>query len=290
MATISVVVNTRNEEENLPKAIASVKSLADEIIVVDMESTDKTVEIAKKLGAKVFNHKPIGYVEPARNFAISKATKDWVLVLDADEEVSEDLAKQIKEKADDSEIDYYRIPRKNIILGHYMKHANWWPDYNIRFFRKGYVSWNEVIHTVPMTQGVGGEIEAKEELALIHHNYKDIDDYLERMVRYSKIQSQELIKKNYKFVWSDLITKPVNEFLSRYFAGRGYKDGIHGLALSLLQSFSELIVYIRVWEKGGYTEKEIDKKEIQTIFAKNINDINWWIRKELSWLNFPKFW
>jgi len=290
VATISVVVNTRNEEENLPKAIASVKSLADEIIVVDMESTDKTVEIAKKLGAKVFNHKPIGYVEPARNFAISKATKDWVLVLDADEEVSEDLAKQIKEKADDSEIDYYRIPRKNIILGHYMKHANWWPDYNIRFFRKGYVSWNEVIHTVPMTQGVGGEIEAKEELALIHHNYKDIDDYLERMVRYSKIQSQELIKKNYKFVWSDLITKPVNEFLSRYFAGRGYKDGIHGLALSLLQSFSELIVYIRVWEKGGYTEKEIDKKEIQTIFAKNINDINWWIRKELSWLNFPKFW
>jgi (heptosyl)LPS beta-1,4-glucosyltransferase len=287
---ISVVINTLNEEKNLPRAIGSIKSFADEIVVVDTESSDNTVEIAKKLGALVFTHKKTGYVEPVRNFAVSKAKSDWVLILDADEEISQDLALEIQKILKNPKADYYRIPRKNIIFDHWMKHAKWWPDYNIRLFKKGAVSWNEVIHAVPMTQGKGGEIKDKKELAIIHHNYGGIDDYLERMIRYSKIQSEELIKNKYEFNWTDLVNKPINEFLGRYFAGQGYKDGLHGLVLSVLQAFSEFIVYVRVWGKEGYQEKETGENEIKNIFGKNVHDLNWWIRKEFSWLRFPKFW
>ncbi|HET7098722.1 MAG TPA: glycosyltransferase family 2 protein [Patescibacteria group bacterium] len=290
MGKISVVINTLNEAKNLPQAIASIKNLASEIVVVDMESDDETVEIAKKLGARVFGHKRVGYVEPARNFAISKASGDWILILDADEEISPDLAKEIKDIVNSHQADYYRIPRKNIIFGHFMKHSRWWPDYNIRFFKKGFVSWNEIIHGVPVTKGVGNDVKDSEDLAIIHHHHKDIDSYLERMIRYSKIQSEELVKNGYIFYWPDLITKPTNEFLSRYFAGQGYKDGIHGLAISLLQSMSELIIYVRVWGSEGYQEKEISKEDVNKIFNKNIHDLIWWIRKEFSWLRFRKFW
>ncbi len=289
MAQISVVINTLNEAGILPRATASIKDFADEIVVCDMESEDDTREVAKKLGAKVFTHKRLSYVEPARNFAVSKATGEWILVLDVDEEVPVTLAKKIKQIIRDPKADYYRIPRKNITFGKWVKHSRWWPDYNIRLFRKGAVSWTEVIHGVPVTQGEGADISGREEFAIIHRNYQDIDEYLEKVLRYTKVQSELLLKNGYEFDWRDLVTKPVNEFLSRFFAGRGYKDGLHGLALSLLQAFSELVVYVRVWGLGGYKEKEISEEEFKKVIGKNVNDLKWWIRKEFSWLRKLKF-
>ncbi|MDP3994785.1 MAG: glycosyltransferase family 2 protein, partial [bacterium] len=125
MDKISVVIITLNEEKNLPRAINSVKGFADEIVVVDMESGDRTVEIAKKLGAKVYSHKKVGYVEPARKFAISKTKWNYILILYADEVISSKLAKTLKGlprggRMDSSGVavaDYYRVPRKNIIFG-----------------------------------------------------------------------------------------------------------------------------------------------------------------------------
>lgn len=282
MNKLSVVINTLNEEKDLPKAIASIKKIADEIVVIDMESSDGTVKIAKSLGAKVFTHKKLLYVEPARNFGISKATGEWVLILDVDEVVPPSLAKKIREIIKSSSADYYRIPRKNIIFGKWMEHTRWWPDYNIRLFKKGFVVWSEEIHKVPVTTGIGADLADKESLAILHANYKDIDDYLEKMLRYTKVQSEEVIASGYQFIWSDIVKKPLGEFLSRYFVGQGYKDGLHGLILSLLQSFSELILYVRIWAKEGGYEKEIPKKEIRTLFIKSFNEIKWWIRKEFS--------
>jgi len=278
---ISVVINTLNEERNLPRAIASVKGMADEIVVVDMESEDKTVEIAKSLGAKVFTHKKTGYVEPARNYAISKASNPWVLVLDADEEVPLKLAQKITQVLKSPKADYYRIPRKNIIFGHWMKHSRWWPDYNIRLFKKNSVSWNEVIHTVPMTQGIGGEIEDKEEYALVHHNYNSVEEYIERMNRYSTLHAALLVNEGYKFSWKDIILKPSNEFLSRYFFGSGYKDGIHGLALSLLQAFSELAVYLKVWQKEKFTDQNPKLSEVVSVIRDQEKDLHYWVSDSL---------
>lgn len=287
-----MVINASNEEENLARAMGSVRQLADEVVVCDMESTDRTVEVAKKLGAKVFSHKKTDCVEPARNFSISKAKGDWILILDPDEEVGPKLIKKLKEivKSADrlTEADYYRLPRKNIIFGKWIKHSRWWPDYNIRFFKKGFVSWNETIHSVPITQGKGADLPDKEEFAIIHHNYRTIEDYLERMNRYTRIQAEELLKNGYVFAWQDLFKKPLSEFLSRFFAGQGFKDGVHGLALAALQAFSELVLYLKVWQKQGFQEQETNKGEIKNLFKKSFKDIDWWIRKEFSWLRFFK--
>ncbi|MCX6705784.1 MAG: glycosyltransferase family 2 protein [Candidatus Woesebacteria bacterium] len=286
MGKISVVINTFNNEDNVSMAILSVKNLADEIVVCDMESSDNTSDIAKKLGAKVYSHKKEKYVELVRNFMVSKATCDWILILDPDEEIPSKLSFKLKEIIKNSQADYFRIPRKNIIFGKWMKHSRWWPDYNIRFFKKGFVSWNEIIHSVPMTQGKGIDLPDKEEIALIHHHYDSVSGYLEKMLRYTDAQRDGLLKAGYVFSWKDLIKKPTNEFLSRYFDGEGYKDGIHGLALSLLQAFSELTLYLKVWEKQGFDEKNLEKSEIKTEINKVVSDLKWWLRKKLSWLKF----
>jgi (heptosyl)LPS beta-1,4-glucosyltransferase len=278
---ISVVINTLNEEENLPRALSSIKSFADEIVVVDMKSDDNTVEIAEKAGAKVYEHKRVGYVEPARNYAIGKAKKEWILILDADEEVPKSLIKRLKKIVKDPKADYYRLPRKNIIFGKWMQHTRWWPDYNIKFFKKGSVSWNEIIHTVPLTKGKGADLDAKEDLAIIHHHYKDLDQYLERMNRYTSIQAKTLIEKKYKFIWKDLVQKPTGEFLSRYFAGQGYKDGLHGLATSLLQAFSEAIVYLKVWQEEKFLEQHMSFDEVVKEVSEVEKQLDWWMTETL---------
>lgn len=273
---ISVVINTLNEEKNISRAISSVKSFADEIVVVDMESGDNTREIAKKLGAKIFTHKKVGYVEPARNFAISKAVNPWILILDADEEVPPPLITQIQKILKEPKADYFRIPRKNIIFGKWIKHARWWPDMNIRLFKKGHVSWNEVIHAVPMTQGVGGDIEEKEDLAIIHHNYTSLEDYIARMNNYTTQHARIKIDEGYKFSWKDIVVKPTGEFLSRYFYGQGYKDGLHGLALSALQAFSEFTVYLKIWQSEKFSEKDLTLEEVTSLFQTQEKEVHYW--------------
>lgn len=280
MTKISVVINTWNEEKNIERCLKSVK-WADEIIVVDMESTDKTVEIAKKYGAKVFSHKYTGYVEPARNFALSKATGDWVLILDADEEIPPALAEKLRKIAEENKCDFVRLPRKNIIFSKWIKNSRWWPDYNIRFFKKGKVTWSDKIHSVPMTRGERKDLEAKEEDAIAHDHYQLISQYLERLNRYTKVQARELINQGYQFAWQDLLTKPTGEFLSRFFAGEGYKDGLHGLVLALLQAFSELIKYLKAWEAQGFMAQELPFNDFISEMRKLGKEVTYWLRTTL---------
>lgn len=272
---ISVVVNTYNEEKNISRCLESVKDFADEIVIVDMHSSDKTMEIAKRYGSRVFQHEYTRYVEPARNFALSKAQGDWVLLIDADEELPTSLAKELKEIADGERVEYVEIPRKNIIFGKWIGHSRWWPDYLIRFFKKGKVIFSDKIHVPPETSGKGIKLEAMEEKALIHYNFQSISQFVERLNRYTDIQSEELVKSGYKFVWEDLISKPANEFFSRFFAGEGYKDHLHGLALALLQGFSELVLYLKVWERSKFEEKNI--KDFGSVSQRVVSDFfHWW--------------
>lgn len=276
MNNLSIVINAQNAEETLSRAILSVKKFDCEIIVIDQDSTDKTSVVAKKLGAKVFKHKSVDYVERARNFAISKAKGPWVLILDPDEEVPKELFSEIKKIIENDSFDYFRIPRKNIIFGRFMKHSRWWPDYNIRLFKKGFVSWNEIIHAVPITQGKGSELPEKENLALIHYHYDSVEQYIKRMDRYTTVQAAHRLSENYNFSWKDLIEKPSREFLSRYFFGEGYKDGVHGLALSLLQSFSELILYLKIWQASKFKEEELPVREVISLMSDREKDTHFW--------------
>lgn len=276
MSKISVVINTWNEEKNLPRALSSVKDFANEIIVCDMESDDKTVEIAKKSGAKVYNHKKTNYVEPARNYAVSKATGDWILVLDADEELTQDLKLELKKIEEEDKVDYVKLPRKNIVFGKWLRHSRFWPDYLIRFFKKGSVSWSDIIHLEPEVKGNGIDLDAKEENAIIHYHYESVEQFVERLNRYTTVQSKLLKDSSYKFSWQDLIKKPTNEFLSRYFLGQGYKDGIHGLALAGLQALSELVLYLKVWQLEGFQEEEVKVNDVISEMRKAEKDFHYW--------------
>lgn len=271
---ISTVVNTYNEEKNLDRCLKSVKDFTDEIIVVDMHSDDKTVDIAKKYGAKVFLHEHTRYVEPARNFALSKAQGDWILLIDADEELPSGLAKKLKEVIEIDRADFVEIPRKNIIFGKWIEHTRWWPDFLIRFFRKGKVKFSDEIHVPPTAEGEKMRLEPKEELAIIHHHLQTISQYLERLNRYTDIQSEELGRQGYQFQIEDFVAKPAGEFFSRFFAGEGYKDGIHGLTLSVLQGFSELVIYLKIWEKQGFKDERIS--QLNKVAEKTLRDFFSW--------------
>lgn len=250
---ISVVLGVFNEEKNIKRCLESVK-WADEIIIVDDGSTDRTVEIAKRYTDKIFPHKSEGYVEPTRNFGIGKAQGEWILLLDADEEIPDTLALKLKEISDNKDIDFVWIPRKNIIFNKWIKNEGWWPDYNVRFFRKGSVTWSNRIHSKPEIEGQELHLQEREEWAITHYNYSTISQFLEKLDRYTTIEADEFIKANKKFIPSSLISNPMEEFLSRMFARKGYKDSYHGLVLSSFEAFSMQVVMAKVWEKQGFDD------------------------------------
>ncbi|EKD90466.1 MAG: glycosyl transferase family protein [uncultured bacterium] len=275
---ISVVINTFNEEAVLERAIKSV-FWADEILVCDMHSDDNSAVLAKKLGAKVILYKKVNFVEPARNFAISKTENEWILILDPDEEVPDGLEGKLREIIDGEGVTtYVEIPRKNIIFGKWVKASQWWPDYNIRFFKKGSVNWSNKIHRSPKTEGQGIKLRSEERWAIIHHHYESVSQFIKRMDRYTDIQARELREEGYDFDWKDLIKKPLSEFLGRYFANRGFEDGLHGLSLSFLQAFSFLVVYLKVWENKGFNDQDIKYDVIKELSYESGKEIDYWLK------------
>lgn len=281
---LSVVINTFNEEKNIERAIKSV-GFADEIVVCDMYSDDDTAVIAKKLGAKIIFHKRVGFVEPARNLAISQSQGEWVLILDADEEISDGLKDKIKEIiSKDSVVTHVEVPRKNIIFGKALKGAMWWPDYNIRLFKKDSVSWSSKIHSKPKTEGQGLTLSPLDSYAIIHHHYSTVSQFIQRMDRYTTVQAKELKESGYDFNWKDLITKPLGEFLSRFYANSGFEDGLHGLSLSLLQAFSHFVMYLKTWEKEDFDSKQIKFEDLNNTLRESGKELDHWMK----YGNLPK--
>jgi glycosyltransferase involved in cell wall biosynthesis len=258
MSQLTTVVNTLNSAETLRNCLQSVKNIG-QIVVVDMHSDDETQKIASEFTDQIFEHPRTGYVEPARNFAISKAQTDWVLILDSDEEISPTLAEQIKQIINNSENTHVYFPRKNIIFGQWMEHSGWWPDEKLRLFKKGTVTWDDAIHSEPKATGTALHLDSTENNAIIHHHYTSVSQWVIRMDRYSTVQANELIQKNYKFNWHDLIRKPISEFITRFFVWEGWKDGVNGLALSLLQALSWVVVYLKVNEQQKTAKVEPEK-------------------------------
>lgn len=280
--TKSVIINTWNEQSNLQACLDSIKSWADEVVVVDMESTDETVNIARKNKVKLFSHPNIGYVEPARNFAISKSTSDWILVIDADERPTKELLAKLELISQEDQADYVWIPRSNIIFGRWIEHARWWPDYNIRFFKKNSVTWSDQIHASPQAEGRELKLDPVPDLSLQHFHYQTISQFVIRMDRYTDQQAKALIAQSYNFNWADLINKPSAEFASRYFAGSGYKDGVHGLALCLLQSVSEFVLYLKLWQHTEFKHQQISPNAFSQIISKQFQILNFWQAKTIQ--------
>lgn len=257
---ISVVISAHNEEKNIKDCIDSVSDFASEIIVLDNDSTDKTAEIAKKNGAIVY-HQPndVKKIDIQKNLGFDKATMPWILSLDADERISPKLAHEIVTViSEESKTSGYWIPRKNIIFGKWIKHSLWWPDYQLRLFRKGKGRFPQA--TVHMPIEVKGETKHLSE-PMEHKSYETIQGFVNRMNNiYTEVEADGLAEKSPRLHWSDSIKMPVSDFFKTFFLQRGYKDGMHGLMLSILQAFYTFLVFAKVWEKQGFYER--GEKEI----------------------------
>jgi len=275
--SLSIVIITFNEEANIARTLASVQPLVTdgkgEIIVVDSGSTDRTVEIAKSFGAKVFVEEWKGFAAQ-KNSAIDKATGVWILSLDADEEVSQELAEEIEskqqyppqlykfaEKTPDGQhnpiyINGCWIPRKNHFLGRWIKHGGFWPDRKLRFFRRGTGRFQEtaVHETVRVDEyNKGGISVASKRLrgALVHHSYPTLSDYIEHMNRYSSLGAEMVIAKSngkVRFSFINIVLRPVFTFIYNYFCRLGFLDGREGLLLHLYHAVYVSWKYAKAWE------------------------------------------
>ncbi len=252
---VSVVISAYNEEKKIEDCLTSV-AWADEIIVVDNESTDKTASLAKKHHAHVLTRPNNLMLNVNKNFGFSKAKHTWILSLDADERVSEELAEEIAIVVADESNDRngYFIPRKNIIFGKWIRHTGWYPDYQLRLFRKNKGRFaEEHVHELITIDGEAGNLQEN----MIHLNHDSIAQFLHKtIIIYAPNEADQLMKKGYEFHYYDAIRFPLNEFLSRFFLREGYKDGFFGLVLSLLMACYHLIVFAFLWEKNGFKDQE----------------------------------
>lgn len=247
---LSAVVNTKNCADTLEQCLHSL-SFVDEIVVVDMHSSDDTLNIAHQYTEQIFQHEDVGYVEPARNFAISQAQGDWILIADADEVVPKALATRIKEIIATGQDDCYFLPRKNIIFKHWINKAGWWPDYQLRLFRKGCVKWQDQIHSQPLIKGSAMKLPTQEKYALVHHHYQTVSQYIQRLNRYTDAEVISKEVENSATVQSFTLAFH-QEFLRRFFSEEAIELGSHGLALSYLQSFYQLATQLKLWEEKRF--------------------------------------
>jgi glycosyltransferase involved in cell wall biosynthesis len=247
--TLSVAIITKNEEANLPRTLESVR-WADEIVVVDCGSTDRTIEIAKTFAAKVF-HEPWRGFGKQKNFAIEQCSSEWVLSLDADEEVSTELAAEIRQLlAETPAVEAYFIPRRNLFLGRWIKHGGYWPDPKLRLFRKG-AAWFEerAVHETVRYSGKTITLQG----SLIHHAYPTLNSYLGHMNRYSSLCAEQALAKGKTgkslpaFVWNVLLN-PAATFLYNYIFRLGFLDGREGLLLHLYHSAYVSWKYAKAWQ------------------------------------------
>lgn len=250
---LSAVVSAYNEEHKIADCLRSLE-FADELIVIDNESTDKTAALARAHGARVIPRKNNLMLNVNKNFGFREAKNDWILNLDADERVTRELREEIENKIKEGAADGYWIPRKNIIFGKWVKGDMWWPDYQLRLFKKGKGRFPEKhVHEYLEVDGKTGKLEAP----LKHLNYSSISQFLHKMDKiYTENEASLQYASGKKLKGIDAVRYPVQDFFKTYFSQKGYKDGLHGLVLSLLQAFYSLVVFAKVWEKQGFQEEK----------------------------------
>jgi glycosyltransferase involved in cell wall biosynthesis len=248
---LSVVILTKNEEANIRECLESVYGWADEIIVVDDESTDRTREIASSYADKVIVRR-MDIEGKHRNWAYGQARNLWVLSLDADERVTEELKQEIREVLKDPG-DYvgFTIPRKNFIGNYWVRFGGWYPSAQLKLFRKDKFKWEEVqVHPRAFLEGKCGHLKSD----LIHYSYKDIADFLQKLNRQTTLEAQKWIMQGKKMKTLRFIWRMIDRFLRSYIRKKGYKDGFYGFVVasfSALYQFISLLKYKEMMRKGG---------------------------------------
>jgi O-antigen biosynthesis protein len=261
---ISVVVNTKNEEKYLDNCLRSV-SCADEIIVVDMQSTDNTVSIARKYTNLIYTCDDFNYVEPVRNQSISYATGDWIFILDADEIIPDHLFGNIHDIISKNEdVSLIAIPRKNYIGKHLIVNSGWGLDYQPRLFKRGKITWTKLIHTWPEVDGKILYLDPSEDFYIQHYNYLDLSDFIERLNRYTDIEANDFDSTILNSDWKNIFQLSLDEFKTRY---TPQDDGLYSLSLAGCMSFYKFIVCCKALEKDNKNFDFLLPSSIEEILA-----------------------
>jgi glycosyltransferase involved in cell wall biosynthesis len=249
--TLSVAIITRNEEANLDRTLGSV-AWADEIVVVDSGSNDRTEEIARSYRSRFFVEEWQGFAAQ-KNSALEKCSCDWILSLDADEALSDELAKEIWELLErDPPFDGYALPRRNLFLGRWMRFGGFYPDPKLRLFRRGAAEFEaRPVHETLHFPGRAGRLKGD----MVHYAYPSLEAYIAHMDRYSALGAEQVVREGGRRMnpWMfgvNVVLNPIATFVYNYFFRLGFLDGREGLLLHLYHSVYVSWKYAKAWEQG----------------------------------------
>lgn len=244
---ITVVITAYNEEKSIAEAIKSARLITDDVLVVDTESTDETEQIARKMQCKVVQFPFHRYVEPSREYAIASSKGEWILILDADERISPELAKEIKNMLIYTPHSYFYIRRKNIFAGKkWLKHGGWYPDSVLRLLKKdSFRKWPQAIHSTPVIDGTRGELSEH----LLHYFHPNLENMVNKTITYEDIESSLLFNAKKHVSLKTFFRKFLGELNRRLILKAGFLDGTHGVIESLYQAYSKTITYLLLYEK-----------------------------------------
>ncbi|MBI5815958.1 MAG: glycosyltransferase family 2 protein [Nitrospinae bacterium] len=241
---LSAAVITKNEEDKIGDCLASL-SFADEIVVVDSGSTDRTVEIAKSMGANVVFHEWPGHIQQ-KNFAIGQARGEWVISLDADERVSPRLRDEILKVLGAPKADGYAIPRLVHYINRWIRHCGWYPARKVRLFRRDKGKWGgENPHDRLFVEGKVEDLNGD----IYHLSFDDISEHLRTINSFTDIAAAERGEKPIMFPWLSMILRPKVTFIKMYFLKLGFLDGVPGLIASGLSAYHVFCKYMKIWER-----------------------------------------
>ncbi|MDD5438889.1 MAG: glycosyltransferase family 2 protein [Candidatus Omnitrophica bacterium] len=247
-AKITVAVITKNEERNIGPCLTCVTGWADEMLVIDGQSLDRTVTLAQGMGARVIDHPFENSFAVERNLAMRHASGDWVLHLDADDRVTGEFKKCVDDLIDrDPAVDIYKFKRKSFFLGHFMQYGGWY-HYIPNLTRRSSVIFEGELHERPVSKGLTGTIDADIE----HHPFGSIAQYMDRHNRYSSITAEEKFGKEgpagARAVKKNAVGKSLKIFWKIYVKKRGYKEGMYGFIFAVLFAFTNFLVWVKYWE------------------------------------------
>ena len=254
MHSLSIAIITFDEEKNIRACLKSV-SWADEIIIVDGESKDRTIEICREFTDRIFVRKWPGFAAQ-KQFALEQCTHNWVLSLDADERIRPELAREIQDVLNnDTKKAGYLIARRSYFLGQWIRHCGWYPGYQVRLFRKSLtcVS-NSRVHEGFVVTGEIGRLAHD----IDHFSHPSLHSSLEKLNRYSTLEAIDRLERK-KVHWYDFVLHTFSAFLVKYIGQKGFLDGMHGFLLSWISAFLKMVLYMKIWLLQRSNSADVDK-------------------------------
>lgn len=246
---LAIIVLTRDEERHIRDCLASVRDFADELLVLDSGSLDRTVEIAREMGARV-EARPFTNYARQRNTAIDLVESDWIFFIDADERATRALGQEVRFVIENcpSAVAGFWVPRRNVIFGKEIRHTGWSPDYQPRLLRRGKGRFDPAreVHELLLWEGETRRLREP----LVHFNYETVAQFRTRNTKYTRSEARLWFEEGKRARLRGFVGQPLREFLRRYFSLQGWRDGGHGLLLSVLTAYYALVRQKMLWDLG----------------------------------------